>query len=145
MAAVQDGQIEPESEKEIKSEALNDATGNHADAVGGLLPSSPVSTASVGASNSSKAATSEDQQTLLAVLQFLKRNKLVESADILRREAGLLEEPDDTQGSEGGRDELGGASADEGGDTASLFSRVTSATGASGIATGPAPSKGTVK
>ncbi|XP_023696756.1 transcription initiation factor TFIID subunit 5 isoform X2 [Paramormyrops kingsleyae] len=141
MAAVQDGQIEPESEKEIKSETLNDATGNHAAAVGGLLPSSPVSTASVGASNSSKAAASEDQQTLLAVLQFLKRNKLVESADILRREAGLLEESDDAQGSEGGRDELGGASADEGGEAASLFSRVTSATGASGIATGPAPSK----
>ncbi|MGH0185922.1 UNVERIFIED_CONTAM: hypothetical protein FKN15_037236 [Acipenser sinensis] len=89
MAAVQDGPIESESENEIKTETSNEVPGNPGDAGGGVPP-----TASVAAVATEKpaaaAADSTERQTLLAVLQFLKKSKLFESEEILRREAGSV-------------------------------------------------------
>lgn len=124
MAAVQDGQLNLEVEKDIKTEITNDGSGNI-----NVNSSSPGSTSSGGKSKS-PAGSGEDQQTLLAVLQFLKRNKLTESVDILRREAGLSADADDSPVSESAGAGSGGVpnvSAD-GGDANSLLSRVSMAT-----------------
>ncbi|MGH0132942.1 UNVERIFIED_CONTAM: hypothetical protein FKN15_051160 [Acipenser sinensis] len=127
MAAVQGGSIEPEPENEIKTETSNEVPGNPGDAGGGVPPTAPVAAA----------ADSTERQTLLAVLQFLKKSKLFESEEILRREAGLLNEIGDSQGSGAG----GGAEL-ESGDASSLLSRVAgaAATAQSANAT-PAPAK----
>ncbi|TFK07004.1 ankyrin repeat domain-containing protein 1 [Platysternon megacephalum] len=75
-----------------------------------------------------------DRQTLLAVLQFLRRNNLHESEDILRREARLLGEEvaaaalssagPGAQGTPGGETDATGGEA--------LLSRVAAASGAAG-------------
>lgn len=145
MAAVQDGQIDPEGEKDIKTETSNDGAGNTNANAGGALSSSPGSASSGGTSKTS--AGGEDQQTLLAVLQFLKRNKLSESVDILRREAGLSEDLNDSQGSEASGGGSGGSvNVDaEGGDANSLLSRVSIANTAPPTIIAPAPSKGSVR
>ncbi|XP_029466153.1 transcription initiation factor TFIID subunit 5 [Rhinatrema bivittatum] len=61
----------------------------------------------------------QDRQTLLAVLQFLRRNNLKESEEILRREAGLSEHADGSLSPSGEAD----------GAEAILLSRVTAAAG----------------
>uniref|UniRef100_A0AAZ3QT25 TFIID subunit TAF5 NTD2 domain-containing protein n=1 Tax=Oncorhynchus tshawytscha TaxID=74940 RepID=A0AAZ3QT25_ONCTS len=133
MAAVQDGQLNMEVEKDIKTEITNDGSGNI-----NANSSSPGSTSSGGKSKS-PAGSGEDQQTLLAVLQFLKRNKLTESVDILRREAGLSADADDSPVSDSAGAGSGGVpnvSAD-GGDANSLLSRVSIATPFAPPATAP--------
>uniref|UniRef100_A0A8C8MLV0 TFIID subunit TAF5 NTD2 domain-containing protein n=1 Tax=Oncorhynchus tshawytscha TaxID=74940 RepID=A0A8C8MLV0_ONCTS len=124
MAAVQDGQLNLEVEKDIKTEITNDGSGNI-----NANSSSPGSTSSGGKSKS-PAGSGEDQQTLLAVLQFLKRNKLTESVDILRREAGLSADADDSPVSESAGAGSGGVPSvgADGGDANSLLSRVSIAT-----------------
>lgn len=118
MAAVQDGPMELDPEKETKPEILSDGTSNlSGNAASGTLSSSPLT--------AGRAPKQEDQQTLIAVLQFLKRNKLTESVDILRREAGLEEEDSQTLDGSGG-----GKSDGDGGDTNSLLSRVSIASAA---------------
>ncbi|XP_026861426.2 transcription initiation factor TFIID subunit 5 [Electrophorus electricus] len=138
MATVQDGPTDPESEKETKPDILSDGSANLPGLTSGALSTSPVTAPSTGTSKP------EDQQTLLAVLQFLKRNNLTESVDILRREAGLSDEADDTQGAEAGGGGLGtGASVGaESGDANSLLSRVSIGTGASQNTVASTPAKG---
>uniref|UniRef100_A0A3P8XID6 Transcription initiation factor TFIID subunit 5 n=1 Tax=Esox lucius TaxID=8010 RepID=A0A3P8XID6_ESOLU len=133
------GQVDLEVEKkEIKTETSNDGSGNN-----NANSSSPGST-SLGATSKSPTGPAEDQQTLLAVLQFLKRNKLNESVDILRREAGLSVEIDDSPGSASGGAGSGGASNStvDGGDTNSLLSRVSIAIPAApAVTAAPVPPK----
>lgn len=122
MAAVQDGPMELDAEKETKPEILSDGTSNLSGNTGsGALSSSPLTAAPAGG-----APKLEDQQTLIAVLQFLKRNKLSESVDILRREAGLAEDLEDPQAADGS----GGKDDGDGGDATSLLSRVSIAAAA---------------
>lgn len=123
MAAVQDGPMELDAEKETKPEILSDGSSNLSGNTGsGSLSSSPLTAAPAGG-----APKMEDQQTLIAVLQFLKRNKLSESVEILRREAGLAEDQEDSQAADGSG---GGKSDGDGGDTNSLLSRVSIAAAA---------------
>lgn len=125
MAAVQGGLVDAEEEKDIKTEPSSDGGGNN-NANDGRLPStSPVAPA---AGNKNAVAAPEDQQTLLAVLQFLRKNNLSESVDILRREAGLPEDSLDAKGTDSSGGGSGGAagSADlDGVDASALLSRVT--------------------
>lgn len=140
MAAVQGGLVDTDEEKDIKTEPSNDGCGNNNANDGRLLSPSPGSGAS-GGSNKPAAAASEDQQTLLAVLQFLRKNKLNESVEILRREAALPEDVLDLKGTDSSAAGSGGAAggADlEGGDASSLLSRVT----VSSSAGAQAPPKG---
>ncbi|XP_016124765.1 transcription initiation factor TFIID subunit 5-like isoform X1 [Sinocyclocheilus grahami] len=117
MAAVQDGPMELDAEKETKPEILSDGTSNlSGNTASGTLSSSPLTAAPAGG-----APKMEDQQTLIAVLQFLKRNKLSESVEILRREAGLGEHQEDSQATDGSG---GGKGDGDGGDANSLLSRV---------------------
>ncbi|MGH0135551.1 UNVERIFIED_CONTAM: hypothetical protein FKN15_066159 [Acipenser sinensis] len=143
MAAVQDGPIESESENEIKTETSNEVPGNPGDAGGGVPPTAPVAAVATE-KPAAAAADSTERQTLLAVLQFLKKSKLFESEEILRREAGLLNEIGDSQGSGAGGAALGGGGGaePESGDASSLLSRVAgaAATAQSANAT-PAPAK----
>uniref|UniRef100_A0A4X2JNF6 Transcription initiation factor TFIID subunit 5 n=1 Tax=Vombatus ursinus TaxID=29139 RepID=A0A4X2JNF6_VOMUR len=74
---------------------------------------------------------SQDRQTLLAVLQFLRRSNLRESEEILRREARLLEEA----AGAGAPGEVDGPGAEA---TSALLSRVAAAAGP----TGPGPGSG---
>ncbi|XP_020823411.1 transcription initiation factor TFIID subunit 5 [Phascolarctos cinereus] len=74
---------------------------------------------------------SQDRQTLLAVLQFLRRSNLRESEEILRREARLLEEA----AGAGAPGEMDGPGAEA---TSALLSRVAAAAGP----TGPGPGSG---
>ena len=143
MAAVQGGQIDPEGEKDIKTEPSNDGSGNNNANDGGVLSSSPDATSSSGTTKTLTAG-AEDQQTLLAVLQFLKRNKLSESVNILRREAGLSDDADDSKVSDSAGSGLGSTvNVDaEGGDANSLLNRVTIATAAPPATAPPAPTKG---
>ncbi len=130
MAAVQDVQMELDAEKETKPEILSDGTANiSGNAASGTLSSSPLTAGG--------APKQEEQQTLIAVLQFLKRNKLTESVDILRREAGL-EEQEDSQTLDGSG---GGKSDGDGGDTNSLLSRVSIASAAAPQTPTPMPVK----
>uniref|UniRef100_A0A671SNK7 Transcription initiation factor TFIID subunit 5 n=1 Tax=Sinocyclocheilus anshuiensis TaxID=1608454 RepID=A0A671SNK7_9TELE len=118
MAAVQDGPKELDAEKETKPEILSDGTSNLlGNTASGTLSSSPLTAAPAGG-----ATKMEDQQTLIAVLQFLKRNKLSESVEILRREAGLGEHQEDSQATDGSG---GGKGDGDGGDANSLLSRVS--------------------
>ncbi|XP_043844205.1 transcription initiation factor TFIID subunit 5 [Dromiciops gliroides] len=76
---------------------------------------------------------SQDRQTLLAVLQFLRRSNLRESEEILRREARLLEEA----AGAGAPGEVDGPGAEA---TSTLLSRVAAAAAAG--PTGPGPGSG---
>lgn len=143
MAAVQGGLVDADEEKDIKTEPSNDGGGNNNANDGRLLSTSPGSSASAG-SNKSTAGAPEDQQTLLAVLQFLKKNKLTESVEILRREAGLPEDSLDLKGGDSSGAGSGGAAGSgdlEGVDASTLLSRVT----VSSSAVAPAPTKGTTR
>ncbi|KAJ4944172.1 hypothetical protein JOQ06_012717 [Pogonophryne albipinna] len=139
MAAVQGGQVDAVEEKDIKTEPSNDGGGNNNANDGRLLSTSPGSSSSTG-SIKSAAGPPEDQQTLLAVLQFLRKNKLTESVEILRREAGLPEDSLELKGGDSSGSGSGAAAGSvelAGGDASSLLSRVTSS--ASTVA--PAPTK----
>ncbi|KAF3687295.1 Transcription initiation factor TFIID subunit 5 [Channa argus] len=125
MAAVQGSLVDADEEKDIKTEPPNDGCGNNHANDGRVLSTSP--SASSG-SNKSAAGAPEDQQTLLAVLQFLRKNNLTESVEILRREAGLPEDSLDLKGNDSSGAGSGGASGTvdlDGGDATSLLSRVT--------------------
>lgn len=147
MAAVQGGMADTYEEKDIKTEPSNDGCGNN-NANDGRAPpgrdsTSPGSSAPAG-SNKTPAAAPEDQQTLLAVLQFLRKNKLTESVEILRREAGLPEDSLDLKGGDSSATSSAGAAgtvAVEGADASALLSRVTG----SSSATAPPPTKGTTR
>lgn len=142
MAAVQGGQVDAVEEKDIKTEPSNDGGGNNNANDGRLLSTSPGSSSSTG-SIKSAAGPPEDQQTLLAVLQFLRKNKLTESVEILRREAGLPEDSLELKGGDSSGSGSGAAAGSvelAGGDASSLLSRVTSS--ASTVA--PAPTKGPI-
>ncbi|CAG03344.1 unnamed protein product, partial [Tetraodon nigroviridis] len=88
---------------------------------------SPSSSSSPGNNNNNNTATEStvDQQTLVAVLQFLKKSKLNASVDILRREAGLPEDSLDVKGSDPGAQGAAGGADLEGVDAATLLNRVT--------------------
>jgi len=142
MAAVQGGLVDAVEEKDIKTEPSSDGTGNNNANDAGPPSASPGSSAPSAGSNKSAAGAPEDQQTLLAVLQFLRKNKLTESVDILRREAGLPEDSpdlkaDDSSGAGSGA--AAGSGDAEGGDASALLSRVTASSAA---AAPPAPTKG---
>lgn len=140
MAAVQGGLVDTDEEKDIKTEPSNDGFGNNNVNDARLLSTSPGATASAAATKPAVGA-SEDQQTLLAVLQFLRKNKLTESVDILRREAGLPEDSLDLKGADSfgaGSGGAGGGGDADGGDANSLLSRVT----ISSTAVAQAPPKG---
>lgn len=142
MAAVQGGMVDSYEEKDIKTEPPNDGGGNNNANDGRLLSPSPGSSASSAGSNKSVAGAPEDQQTLLAVLQFLRKNKLTESVEILRREAGLPEDSLDLKGGDSSGAGSGGAAGGvdlESGDASALLSRVT----VSSSAAAQAPTKGT--
>lgn len=126
MAAVQGGLVEADEEKDIKTEPASDGCGNNNATDGRLLSTSPASSAPAAGSKPAAGAP-EDQQTLLAVLQFLRKNKLSESVEILRREAGLPEDSPDLKAGDSSGAGSGGAAggASEGGDASSLLSRVT--------------------
>ncbi|XP_056265904.1 transcription initiation factor TFIID subunit 5 [Pseudoliparis swirei] len=141
MAAVQGGLVDAVEEKDIKTEPSSDGTGNNNANDAGPPSASPGSSAPSAGSNKSAAGAPEDQQTLLAVLQFLRKNKLTESVDILRREAGLPEDSpdlkaDDSSGAGSGA--AAGSGDAEGGDASALLSRVTASSAA---AAPPAPTK----
>lgn len=143
MAAVQDGPIESEGDKETKTDALNDGAGNITGSSTGVLSSPPnAASSATGATKSMAPPGPENQQTLLAVLQYLKKNNLLESVDILRREAGLSEDNDDSQNADGSGGIGPAASVDEGGDANSLLNRVSIATAAPVGGAAAAPSKG---
>uniref|UniRef100_A0A673CD82 TFIID subunit TAF5 NTD2 domain-containing protein n=1 Tax=Sphaeramia orbicularis TaxID=375764 RepID=A0A673CD82_9TELE len=91
MAAVQGGLVDASEEKDIKTEPSSDGCGNNDTNDARPLSTSPGSNAPGGNAKTSSGST-EEQQTLLAVLQFLKKNNLTESVEILRREAGLPED-----------------------------------------------------
>ncbi|XP_042288567.1 transcription initiation factor TFIID subunit 5 isoform X2 [Thunnus maccoyii] len=127
MAAIQGGMVDADEEKDIKTEPSNDGFGNNNANDGRILSTSPGSSAPAAA-NKPAAGAPEDQQTLLAVLQFLRKNKLTESVEILRREAGLPEDSLDLKGADALGAGSGGAAGGvdvEGGDASSLLSRVT--------------------
>ncbi|KAM4751125.1 transcription initiation factor TFIID subunit 5 isoform 1-T1 [Anableps anableps] len=127
MAAVQGGMVDAKDEADIKTEPASDGFGNNHANDAGLLSASPGSSAAAG-NNKPAAGAPEDQQTLLAVLQFLRKNKLSESAEILRREAGLPEEVLDPKGSDSAGSGLGSGADIDGGDASALLSRVTVST-----------------
>lgn len=131
-------------ETDIKTEPSTDGFGNNNANDGRVLSASPGSGSSTGSNKQTAAVTPEDQQTLLAVLQFLKKNKLIESVEILRREAGLPENSLDPKATESAGAGSGGAAGIvdlEGGDVSSLLSRVTGSSSAGA----QAPTKGTVQ
>lgn len=125
MAAAQGGLIDAKDEADIKTEPQSDGFGvvNTND---GTQHSTPPSSSNAAVSNKPAAGASEDQQTLLAVLQFLRKNNLAESVETLRREAGLPEDALDPKGTDstGSGGATGGVDTD-GGDASSLLSRVT--------------------
>ncbi|XP_040042483.2 transcription initiation factor TFIID subunit 5 [Gasterosteus aculeatus] len=140
MAAVQGGPVDAVEEKDIKTEPSNDGCGSNSTNDGRAASASPGSGAPAAGAKPAAAAP-EDQQTLLAVLQFLKKNKLTESVDILRREAGLPEDSLDLKGADSSAAGSGGAAggAAAGGvaggdlgaaDASSLLSRVTASSSA---------------
>lgn len=142
MAAVQGGLVEAADKKDIKVEPSEESGGNNTNNAGDgrLLSPAPAPAAPAAASNNAAAGAPVDQQTLLAVLQFLRKNNLSESVEILRREAGLPEDSPDAKGGDSAAGAAGAAgSADtEGGDASSLLSRVT----VSATVVAPAPTKG---
>ncbi|XP_011477828.1 transcription initiation factor TFIID subunit 5 isoform X1 [Oryzias latipes] len=140
MAAVQGGMVDEKEEVDIKTEPQSDGLMNTNATDGRQLSPSPSSSSSAG-STKSAAGAPEDQQTLLAVLQFLRKNKLTESVEILRREAGLPEDALDTKGADCSAPSSGGtAGGVDGLDAGSLLSRVA----VSSSAGTPAPTKAAV-
>lgn len=138
MAAVQGGMVDEKEEVDIKTEPQSDGFVNTNATDGRQLSPSPGSSSSAGSSKNAAGAP-EDQQTLLAVLQFLRKNKLTESVEILRREAGLPEDALDSKGVDCGAPGSGGSAGGvDGLDAGSLLSRVT----VSSSAGTPAPTKG---
>ncbi|KAE8300913.1 Transcription initiation factor TFIID subunit 5 [Larimichthys crocea] len=134
--------VDSYEEKDIKTEPPNDGGGNNNANDGRLLSPSPGSSASSAGSNKSVAGAPEDQQTLLAVLQFLRKNKLTESVEILRREAGLPEDSLDLKGGDSSGAGSGGAAGGvdlESGDASALLSRVTVSSSAAAQAPTKAP------
>lgn len=130
MAAVQGGLVDTVDKKDIKAEPSEDGTGNNNNNNvndNRMLSPSPSSSSSSGNNNNNNTATgtTEDQQTLLAVLQFLKKSKLNDSVEILRREAGLPEDSLDIKGSDAGAQGAAGSGDLEGVDAATLLNRVT--------------------
>lgn len=129
MAAVQGGLVDTVDKKDIKAEPSEDGTGNNNNNVNDnrMLSPSPSSSSSSGNNNNNNTATgtTEDQQTLLAVLQFLKKSKLNDSVEILRREAGLPEDSLDIKGGDAGAQGAAGSGDLEGVDAATLLNRVT--------------------
>lgn len=120
MAAVHDGPSDVENEKETKPEILSEEpTANVPGVMSGTLSSSPLVPPAAAVP---KAEEQQQQQTLLAVLQFLKRNNLTESVEILRREAGLQDEAEEARGTEGAAPGLNAGLVD----ASSLLSRVSS-------------------
>lgn len=143
MAAVQGGLVESVDKKESTVEPSEESAANNSNNAsdGRLLSPPPGSGAPAGGNNSAGAGNPTDQQTLLAVLQFLKKNNLAESVEILRREAGL---PEDSADAKAGDSSAAGAAANssdqDGGDASALLSRVT----VSAAAVAPVPSKGSL-
>lgn len=129
MAAVQGGLVDTVDKKDIKAEPSEDGAGNNNNNVNDnrMLSPSPSSSSSSGNNNNNNTATSTtvEQQTLLAVLQFLKKSKLNDSVEILRREAGLPEDSLDIKGSDPGAQGAAGNADLEGVDAATLLNRVT--------------------
>lgn len=120
MAAVHDGPSDIENEKETKPEILSEESSASLPGImSGTVSSSPLATP---AAVVPKAEEQQQQQTLLAVLQFLKRNNLTESVEILRREAGLQDEPEDARGTDAAASGLNAGLVD----ASSLLSRVSS-------------------
>lgn len=119
MAAVHDGPSDIESEKETKPDVLSDeSAANLPGTMSGTLSSaSPLAPPSAAVPK----AEEQQQQTLLAVLQFLRRNNLTESVNILRREAGLQDELEEARGTDSAAPGLNTGP----GDTSSLLSRVS--------------------
>lgn len=141
MAAVQGGLVEAVEKKDIKTEPSDDGGVNNNNASDGRLLSPTSGSSASAGSNNTPAGAPVDQQTLLAVLQFLRKNKLTESVDILRREAGLPEDSLDLTGGDSSATGSGGAAGNadlEGGDASSLLSRVT----VTSSAAAQAPTKG---
>lgn len=119
MAAVHDGPSDVESEKETKPDIVSDeSAANLPGIMSGTLSSSPLAPPS----DAVPKAEEQQQQTLLAVLQFLRRNNLTETVDILRREAGLQDELEEARGTESAAPGLNTGP----GDASSLLSRVSS-------------------
>lgn len=134
MAAVQGGIVDAVDKKDIKAEPSEDGTGNNNNNGNDnrMLSPSPSSSSSSGNNNNNNTAAGAtvDQQTLVAVLQFLKKNKLNDSVEILRREAGL---PEDSLEIKGGDPGAGGAAGNanlEGVDAATLLNRVSASSSA---------------
>lgn len=129
MAAVQGGLVDTVDKKDIKAEPSEEGTGNNNSNNANdsrMLSPSPSSSSSSGNNNNNTAAgTTVDQQTLVAVLQFLRKNKLNDSVDILRREAGLPEDLLDVKGGDQGAGGAGGNTEQDGVDAATLLNRVT--------------------
>ncbi|XP_023128967.2 transcription initiation factor TFIID subunit 5 isoform X1 [Amphiprion ocellaris] len=128
MAAVQSGMGEGVEEKDIKTEPASDGFGNNNANDGRLVSTSPGSNAPAASNKPVAGGPPEDQQTLLAVLQFLRKNKLTESVEILRREAGLPEDDLDPNGADSSGAGTGGAAGSvdsDAGDASSLLTRVT--------------------
>lgn len=126
--------------KDIKAEPSEDSTGynNNNGNDSRMLSPSPSSSSSSGNSSSSTAtAATADQQTLVAVLQFLKKNKLNDSVEILRREAGLPEDSLDIKGSDPGAGGAAGTASLEAADAAALLSRVSASSAAAAAAAQP--------
>lgn len=143
MAAVQGGLVDAADKKDIKTEPSEDGGGNNNNNAneGRLLSPSPSSTSSGGSNSNTPAGAPVDQQTLLAVLQFLKKNKLSESVEILRREAGLPEDSLELKAGDPSAASSGGAAGNanlEAVDASSLLSRVS----VSSSAAAQAPTKG---
>lgn len=144
MAAVQGGLVESVDKKESTVEPSEENADNNSNNAsdGRLLSPPPASGAPAGANNAAGAGAPTDQQTLLAVLQFLKKNNLAESVEILRREAGL---PEDSADAKAGDSSAAGTAANssdqDGGDASALLSRVTVSAAA---AAAPVSSKGSL-
>lgn len=145
MAAVQGGLVESVDKKESTVEPSEENAGNNSNNAsdGRLLSPPPASGAPAGGNNSAGAGTPTDQQTLLAVLQFLKKNNLAESVEILRREAGL---PEDSADAKAGDSSAAAANSSDqdGGDASALLSRVTVSAAATAATAAPVPSKGSL-
>lgn len=128
MAAVQGGLVDTVDKKDIKLEPSEDGTGNNNNVNDNrMLSPSPSSSTSSGTNNNNNSGTGTtvDQQTLMAVLQFLRKNKLNDSVDILRREAGLPEDSLNVKGGDPGAEGAAGNAELEGVDAATLLNRVT--------------------
>ncbi|XP_063289633.1 transcription initiation factor TFIID subunit 5 [Pelobates fuscus] len=147
-AAPDEASVSVKTEPELPEDAKSDSLGGHEPGVPGLgngngsspSPASPPAAPPAPSAPPAPGAELPDRQTLLAVLQFLRKSNLKDSVDILRRETGLLEE-----------DLAATLSPDRAGDTGdteqSLLSRVTggsSGTG-NGVNSGSAASGATGK